>query len=49
MEEKIEIPLSMYLKLKEDSLTLMALEQAGVDNWEGYVIAIDILEEWKEE
>jgi hypothetical protein len=35
-----------YLKsLKEASVKLWALEGAGVDNWEGYEIAMESLEE----
>lgn len=40
----ITITLKEYLKLKEDSTLLNALEGAGVDNWEGYDSAIEALE-----
>ena len=32
-------------KLEKDSMMLSALEQAGVDNWEGYSDAYDIFKE----
>ena len=32
-----------------DAGKLMALESAGVDNWEGYDYAMEILEEWRKE
>ncbi len=35
--------------LSEDSLTLTALENAGVDSWEGYDEAMKMLEEMREE
>jgi len=35
--------------LKVRVLKLNALEAAGVDNWEGYNEALDILREWKEQ
>ena len=35
--------------LNERSLMLTALESAGVDNWQGYSHAFEILDEWKEE
>lgn len=41
MEEKIAIPLSEYETLKRDSRWLQYLENAGVDNWEGWDFACD--------
>ena len=41
MEEMIEITKKEYESLLKDSEWLRALEAAGVDNWEGYDIAID--------
>ena len=38
-----------YDELIEDQRFLRALEAAGVDNWEGYEIAQDRLEEWDNE
>lgn len=33
--EMVTIPLSEYLELKTDQKFLRALQEAGVDNWEG--------------
>ena len=35
--------------MKEREQFLMALESAGVDNWQGYGYAHEILDEWKAE
>jgi len=35
--------LEVFEEIKEDSNKLSALEEAGVDNWEGYDIAMEIL------
>ncbi len=43
--EKIEISKEEYILLKEEQKILKALEAAGVDNWEGYEMAIDSLED----
>lgn len=40
-EEMIEITKKEYIEFLENSRWLRALEAAGVDNWEGYNIAID--------
>jgi hypothetical protein len=42
-EEMVKIGKEEYKHLLEDSDTLSALEEAGVDNWEGYDDAMDIL------
>lgn len=42
----IAVPESEYNKLLERDEFLRSLEEAGVDNWEGYDIAIDIREGW---
>ena len=42
-EEMVKISKEEYKHLLEDSDTLSALEEAGVDNWEGYDDAMDIL------
>ena len=42
-EETVTIPASEYESLKEDRRKLEALEGAGVDNWEGYDYAMEIL------
>ena len=44
-EETITILKSEYDRLTEDQRWLRALEGAGVDNWEGFDIAQDYLEE----
>lgn len=44
-----EISVKKYNELIEDQVKLRALEAAGVDNWDGYDIAIDMLEEWAKE
>lgn len=36
-------------ELEENSQILSALQAAGVDNWEGFDIAMDMLEEWNNE
>lgn len=41
----ISIPIEEYNMLVEDSMFLCALEEAGVNNWEGYSEAIRIMEE----
>jgi hypothetical protein len=41
----ITITQKEYLKLKEDSTLLNALQGAGVDNWDGYDSAIEAMEE----
>ena len=40
---------SEYNELIEDQKFLRALQAAGVDNWEGICVAIDILDEWNKE
>lgn len=39
--EMITILKEEYDKLKDDQLFLMHLQGAGVDNWEGYDIAVE--------
>lgn len=43
----ITIPKSEYDQLIKDSEFLEALRSAGVDNWEGYDFAFEILKENK--
>lgn len=45
MSETITIDKSHYKRLIEASEKLNALEAAGVDNWEGYSIALSMLED----
>lgn len=44
-EEIIEIPLKDYKSLLNDRLLLVALQAAGVDNWDGYDNAMEIFED----
>lgn len=44
--EMVLIPKSEYKKLLDRDAWLSALEAAGVDNWDGFDVAKDILEEW---
>jgi hypothetical protein len=41
MIDTITIPMQEYKDLQRDSAFLLALEDAGVDNWEGYDIACE--------
>lgn len=41
--EETTIPVARYLELVAAEEKLSALESAGVDNWEGYDHAMDIL------
>lgn len=48
--EEIQKILIKYLEeMDYDSMFLSALQNAGVDNWEGYEYAQEILEEWENE
>ena len=49
MRQTIEIALEEFDSLKESEMRLLALENAGVDNWSGYDYAVEILQEMKEE
>lgn len=46
-EITITIPLGEYAELKNAQLKLQAFEGAGVDNWEGYDYALELLAEWR--
>jgi len=48
IEVTVTITLKEYESLKADSEFLNALEAAGVDNWEGYGYALEMLEEDQE-
>lgn len=48
MEELITITVKEYNQLLKDSDWLRCLEQAGVDNWEGYSFAIDLRDDEEE-
>ena len=43
VETTITLTLSEYRYLVNDSNFLSALQDAGVDNWEGYEIALQIM------
>jgi len=45
MEETVTISKKEYESLLEDSEKLSALEAAGVDNWEGYDDAMEMMQE----
>jgi hypothetical protein len=47
-EKNVTIPTDRYEELLERELKLIALESAGVDNWQGYDDAMTILQEMKE-
>lgn len=42
MSEKVSITKEEYDKLLKDRITLESLQEAGVDNWEGYSMAMEI-------
>lgn len=46
---KIEVDEARYQDLLEKEKLLMCLEGAGVDNWEGWDYAMEMLEEMDEE
>jgi hypothetical protein len=47
--ETVTIPLFEYNQLLKSAEKLEALEAAGVDNWDGYDEAMNILKQWREE
>lgn len=49
MLESVTISSAEYLELNEAAQKLSALEAAGVDNWEGYDTAMEILAEWEDD
>lgn len=49
MEAMVRITESEYKQLLDDSAFLAALRGAGVDNWDGYDNAQEMLEEWQED
>ena len=48
-EETVTISLKEYEQLLDDSEWLRALEDAGVDNWEGFEFVKEILAKWNME
>lgn len=47
--DMITIPRAMYEDFLDTERWLDALMAAGVDNWDGYDNALEILEKWNEE
>lgn len=45
----VTIPQDEYNKMLERLMWLDALEAAGVDNWEGHDVALEIFQEWNQE
>lgn len=45
MEETITISKKEYQRLINDSAFLSCLQSAGVDNWEGYDLAVELMQE----
>jgi len=48
-EETITITMKEYEQLKHDQYFLECLQGAGVDNWDGYDYAIELMDEEGEE
>lgn len=48
-KQMIEITEEEHDRLLERDAFLCALEAAGVDNWNDYSVAHDILKEWQDE
>lgn len=46
-EKTIAIPEKEYEQLLKDSEFLQALREAGVDNWEGYSQAMQIIDDYE--
>jgi hypothetical protein len=44
-QEEITITLKEYEQLKQAAQFLRCLEAAGVDNWEGYDYAVELIDE----
>jgi hypothetical protein len=49
MEEMVTITKARYDQMVKELDFLEALRQAGVDNWQGYDEAVNILHEWQGE
>lgn len=45
----VTLPMAMYDELLEDSRWLVALQNAGVDNWNGYDFARELYNEESDE
>ena len=49
MEEMVTITKKEYEEIKEEAEIYRALRAVGVDNWDGWDFAMDLLEEWNNE
>lgn len=47
--DMVTISAEEYASLKDDQDFLLALQGAGVDNWDGYDYAMELRREWAEE
>ena len=47
-KQTIIVTIDEWNKLREDSAFLNCLQNAGVDNWDGYEYAQDAYAEWSE-
>ena len=48
-DETVTITLEFYGELLDDQILLEALKSQGVDNWDGYDLAIESLNEYEED
>ena len=48
-DETVTITLEFYGELFDDQMLLEALKSQGVDNWDGYDLAIESLNEYEED
>jgi len=47
MNEQITISIERYNELVDSERMLTALQNAGVDNWDGYDYAIELYQQWE--
>lgn len=47
--ETMTILMSEYVAMKKDAARFQALDTMGVDNWDGYQEAMDLVELWERE
>lgn len=45
--EIVKITKEEYRELLDDQEKLQALQECGVDNWPGYIEAVQLLEKWR--
>ena len=48
-DETVTITLEFYGELFDDQMLLEALKSQGVDNWDGYDLAIESINEYEED